>query len=254
MATQLASDSGLVSSTNSAIAQGQATLDTASTAMSSIITTINSIETALTAAQLPGATLANLNATLATLGQGLTDAVTGATFNGSNLLDGSQIGATAGTVTFASGFNAAAAVNNITTISATTQTVYDSNGASGLLVQSGTTNIAGSYDLTKLGSSSGVTITATNAADALTAVTAALTAITTYSASIGGTQNRLTNAATLNTAITTNYQTAIGSLVDADMSQASARLQALQTQEQLGIQSLAIANQNGALILKLFGL
>ena len=38
------------------------------------------------------------------------------------------------------------------------------------------------------------------------------------------------------------------------MNQASTRLQALQTQEQLGIQSLSVANQNAALILKLFGL
>ena len=42
-------------------------------------------------------------------------------------------------------------------------------------------------------------------------------------------------------------------LVDADMNEASTRLQALQTQEQLGIQSLSVANQNAALILKLFG-
>ena len=41
-------------------------------------------------------------------------------------------------------------------------------------------------------------------------------------------------------------------LVDADMNTASTRLQALQTQQQLGIQSLSIANQNAQLILKMF--
>ncbi|PHQ70406.1 MAG: flagellin [Paracoccus sp.] len=44
----------------------------------------------------------------------------------------------------------------------------------------------------------------------------------------------------------------IGSLVDADMEEASARLQALQTQQQLGIQSLSIANQAPSSILALF--
>lgn len=44
----------------------------------------------------------------------------------------------------------------------------------------------------------------------------------------------------------------IGALVDADMEAASARLQALQTQQQLGIQSLSIANQAPAAILSLF--
>ena len=44
----------------------------------------------------------------------------------------------------------------------------------------------------------------------------------------------------------------IGALVDADMEAASARLQALQTQQQLGIQALPIANQAPQNILQLF--
>ena len=44
----------------------------------------------------------------------------------------------------------------------------------------------------------------------------------------------------------------IGSLVDADMEEASARLQALQVQQQLGVQSLSIANQAPQTILSLF--
>lgn len=44
----------------------------------------------------------------------------------------------------------------------------------------------------------------------------------------------------------------IGALVDANMEEASARLQALQTQQQLGIQALSIANQAPQTILSLF--
>ncbi|WP_195821128.1 flagellin [Roseobacter sp. MH60115] len=44
----------------------------------------------------------------------------------------------------------------------------------------------------------------------------------------------------------------IGSLVDADMEAASAKLQALQTQQQLGVQALSIANQAPQTILSLF--
>jgi len=47
-------------------------------------------------------------------------------------------------------------------------------------------------------------------------------------------------------------RTGIGALVDADMEEASARLQALQVQQQLGIQSLSIANQQPQNILALF--
>ncbi len=44
----------------------------------------------------------------------------------------------------------------------------------------------------------------------------------------------------------------IGTLVDADMEEASARLQALQVQQQLGVQALSIANQQPQNILALF--
>ena len=52
--------------------------------------------------------------------------------------------------------------------------------------------------------------------------------------------------------LTDALKTGIGSMVDADMEEASARLQALQTQQQLGIQSLSIANQSPQSILALF--
>ncbi len=44
----------------------------------------------------------------------------------------------------------------------------------------------------------------------------------------------------------------IGSMVDADMEEASARLQALQVQQQLGVQALSIANQSPQSIMSLF--
>jgi len=44
----------------------------------------------------------------------------------------------------------------------------------------------------------------------------------------------------------------IGALVDTDMEEASARLQALQVQQQLGVQSLSIANQAPQTLLSLF--
>jgi flagellin len=46
--------------------------------------------------------------------------------------------------------------------------------------------------------------------------------------------------------------TGLGALVDADMSEEAARLQALQVQEQLGTQALSIANQAPQSILSLF--
>lgn len=47
-------------------------------------------------------------------------------------------------------------------------------------------------------------------------------------------------------------ETGVGNLVDADLAKESARLQALQVQQQLGAQALAIANQAPQIILSLF--
>jgi flagellin len=47
-------------------------------------------------------------------------------------------------------------------------------------------------------------------------------------------------------------ESGIGNLVDADLAKESARLQALQVQQQLGAQALSIANQSPQLILSLF--
>ena len=46
--------------------------------------------------------------------------------------------------------------------------------------------------------------------------------------------------------------TGVGNLVDADLAKESARLQALQVQQQLGAQALSIANQAPQVILRLF--
>ncbi len=256
IATQLTSDSGMVGASNSALSQSQAVLDTANTAINSIITTINSIQQALTEATNPGAALSDINTTLASLGQQLTDAVSGASFNGINVLDGSSIAGSNTTVSFVSGFDAGS--NNVTTISMGLSAVYTANSGSsgtGILGQAtGTTSVAGTYDLTMLGSSAsgGTTVDATNAQDILTAVNSALSSVTNYAAQIGATQDRMSAMSNLNTALTTNYANGVQGLVDADMNTASTRLQALQTQEQLGIQALSIANQNAQLILKLF--
>ena len=49
-----------------------------------------------------------------------------------------------------------------------------------------------------------------------------------------------------------SLETGIGNLVDADLAKESARLTALQTKQQLGVQALAIANQGSSIVLSLF--
>jgi len=71
-------------------------------------------------------------------------------------------------------------------------------------------------------------------------------------ASFGSAQGRIETQTEFVSKITDALKSGIGSLVDADMEEASARLQALQVQQQLGVQSLSIANQAPQSILSLF--
>ena len=233
--TQLSADGGVVKAVNDALAESSQVLSTATSAVNSIITTINSIETALTQASNPGADITALQTTITALGKQLTDAVSGASFNGVNLLDGSQ---DAAPLAFVSGFNATSTGGSLNTISFQTAALY--NAGSGSLVQSGT-------DLTN------ITVTAATASTELQNVQAALTAVTNYSSQVGSIQDRMNAASNFNAALAKDYTNGVSGLVDADMNEASTRLQALQTQQQLGIQSLSIANQNSQLVLKLFG-
>ncbi|MCE8538587.1 flagellin [Ruegeria pomeroyi] len=71
-------------------------------------------------------------------------------------------------------------------------------------------------------------------------------------AAFGSVQGRIETQKTFISNLTDSLKSGIGSMVDADMEETSARLQALQVQQQLAVQSLSIANQAPQSILSLF--
>ncbi|MEM7058376.1 MAG: flagellin [Pseudomonadota bacterium] len=71
-------------------------------------------------------------------------------------------------------------------------------------------------------------------------------------AELGTIEKRLDIQNEFTTTLIDSFKSGIGALVDADLEEASARLQALQVQQQLGIQALSIANQAPQNILALF--
>ena len=71
-------------------------------------------------------------------------------------------------------------------------------------------------------------------------------------AAFGSAQSRIETQTDFVSQLTDSLKTGIGALVDADMEETSARLQALQVQQQLATQSLSIANQAPQSILSLF--
>ncbi len=72
------------------------------------------------------------------------------------------------------------------------------------------------------------------------------------SAAFGSAQGRIETQREFMSNLSDSFKSGIGSLVDADMEETSARLQALQVQQQLATQSLSIANQAPQSILSLF--
>jgi flagellin len=71
-------------------------------------------------------------------------------------------------------------------------------------------------------------------------------------ASFGSVQTRVDIQKDFVSKLTDSMKAGIGSMVDADMEEASARLQALQVQQQLSTQALSIANQQPQSLLSLF--
>jgi flagellin len=71
-------------------------------------------------------------------------------------------------------------------------------------------------------------------------------------AELGGSAKRIADQGEFVGKVSDAMKSGIGSLVDADMEETSARLQALQVQQQLGVQSLSIANQAPQSIMSLF--
>lgn len=88
--------------------------------------------------------------------------------------------------------------------------------------------------------------------DMLTAIETALSGIITGSAELGAAKSRIDMQMSFTSSLMDAIDRGVGQLVDADMNEESTRLAALQTQQQLGIQALSIANSSAQSILSLF--
>jgi flagellin len=144
----------------------------------------------------------------------------------------------------------AAEINGLNYINGgTTVDILASMDRSGgtLAVQSITLNEADLTSATLLGAAFDVT-----AATALDTVETAIATAISAAAEFGSVQNRLEIQSDFVKALTDALSEGVGSLVDANMEEEAARLSSLQVQQQLGIQSLSIANSAPQSILALF--
>jgi flagellin len=90
------------------------------------------------------------------------------------------------------------------------------------------------------------------ATGALAAIDGLIDQSVSAAAAFGSAEGRVETQSSFIGKLTDSLKSGIGALVDANMEEASARLQALQVQQQLAVQSLSIANQAPQSILSLF--
>jgi flagellin len=95
-------------------------------------------------------------------------------------------------------------------------------------------------------------LTLTGATTALGKLDDSITQLNAALGEIGAQAKQIEAHNTFVSKLVDTLESGIGNLVDADLAKESARLQALQVQQQLGAQSLSIANQAPQIILSLF--
>jgi flagellin len=93
---------------------------------------------------------------------------------------------------------------------------------------------------------------ASTAGALLTKIDSSISAVSASLAKLGTSSKALENHMGFVGKLQDSITQGIGNLVDADMAKESAKLQALQTKQQLGVQALSIANQSTGTVLSLF--
>ncbi|WP_429812522.1 flagellin [Ensifer sp. B1-9] len=265
IATTMRSDNKALGTVQDALGLGAAKTDVAYTAMENSKDVVDEIKKKLVAASEPGVDKGKIQKEIKELQNQLVSIAKSASFSGENWVY-NDANNTAATKSIVGSFNRDAQGNvSLTTLQ------FDTNksslievNASNAYVTTGTGLLSSNMEY-KL-ASNGATVTAaysvltmdiTNMttgalAEAISGVDATLLQMTDAAADLGALNSRVELQQNFVRDLSDSIEKGVGRLVDADMNEESTRLKALQTQQQLGIQALTIANTNSQNILSLF--
>lgn len=289
MATTMRSDNMSLSAVSDALGLGAATVDVAYTGMNSAIDTAKSIKAKLVAAAEPGVDRQKVQTEIDALQDQLRSIAKSASFSGENWLsvdtgyatsgynateqivssfsrDGDQVSVGTISVTISSSylFNAntdgAGAAGTATTVQlgilgSERMTAAEATAAGGTRGAIGAAAGDGSIILASFDGTGEMDISnATDAqiADYIQAMDSAISDMTDAATNLGSSKARVELQKGFVSNLMDAIDRGISTLVDADMNEESTRLQALQVQQQLGIQALSIANSSSQNILSLF--
>jgi flagellin-like hook-associated protein FlgL len=274
IATTMKSDNKALSTVQDALGLGAAKTDTAYTGLDNAIDVVSEIKAKLVAAREPGVDKLKINKEITELKNQLVSTATSASFSGENWLYNdttTALGTKEMVGSFTRSANGSVAVGVLSFDAATSVLIDTKTSANGQLTKAisveqgtavGTGTANATYHLvlaaggTAPSGSTLIALTATTTDDniegMISAVDKMLSNLTDAAATLGATNTRISMQDDFMADLMDVIDKGVGRLVDADMNEESTRLKALQTQQQLGIQALSIANSDSQNILSLF--
>lgn len=218
-------DVAAFSAVTDSLNRGISTIDVALSAGQSISDLLISLKSkALSAsdASLDTASRQALNNDFTALRDQITSIVKNASFNGTNLVDGS--------------------VTQVTALASADGTRRVTTSAQNLSLGGSNVTVA----------STGTISTQAKASTMVATITTSLKNVNSALAKLGAGAKKFSIQADFVSKLSDTLKTGIGNLVDANLATESARLQSLQVKQQLGVQALSIANQSPQITLSLF--
>jgi flagellin len=262
IATTMRSDNKSLSAVQDALGLGAAKADIAQTAVESSIDVVSEIKQKLVAAREPGVDRTKIQGEIKELQNQLKSTANAASFSGENWVSvkSDAVGFNA-TKSIVASFTGGATVSIGTiNVDVTKTKLFDATAVAadkGILDKSRTVGTGGGAFTGTIDTLDISTLT--NSADDLaklenmiTATNSGVGEMTDAASALGSANKRIDMQKDFVTNLMDAIDRGIGQLVDADMTKESSRLKALQTQQQLGIQSLSIANSSSQNVLSLF--
>ncbi len=256
IATTMRTDKGALSSIADALGLGSATVDVATTGIESAIEVVGEMKNKLVAARTPGIDRVKIQSEIAELQNQLASISDTAVFNGENFLsvDSGAVGYNSSKSIVASFARSGTTVTIGTiTIDTLATELYDAADQSGIIDRDrtvgGSTFAVATLDISAL---TDAAADLTTLEEYITGIDNAINDLTDAATTLGTISSRLSLQDNFVSSIMDSIDRGVGELVDADMNEESVRLQALQVQQQLGIQALDISNSSSQNILSLF--
>ncbi|OLP58178.1 flagellin [Xaviernesmea oryzae] len=273
IATTMKSDDKALSAVQDALGLAAAKTDTAYNGLDTTIDIVSTIKAKLTTAREPGADKDKINKEITELKNQIISTAQSSSFSGENWLYNTSSTAPTTKTMVGSFTRSSTGSVSVGTISYDTSNsvLIDTNDATrGALTKAvtgygtytnGTAGSTGTYFLinassttSAAGSVVSISSTTTDAQveQMLSAVDTMLKGLTDAASTLGAANNRIDTQNSFVKDLRDTITKGVGRLVDADMNEESTKLKALQTQQQLGIQALSIANSSADSVLSLF--